>query len=265
MLAATRQNASEVLDARWYDAATGQFMSLDPKVTSTLDPYQYVGNDPVNEIDPSGAMVVNIGGCGTKACVKQNNAVANAATQVDEAVMAQATESGASASQALNDAVTVTSNLVDTDASKLASAEDSGSSINVPAVSPGDIIDRGVDDIGMKTEVNTITGDFGITFINTGDGSSSSAFYEENGTEPTEDESEPPSVDDLVHDIQDNPGNWSPVGEEVEPADSIAGGASVEVEWRSSDGATLYQHVLLDANGNETGHNHWRGFSDLFG
>ena len=43
--------------ARWYDAGTGQFMSLDPKVASTLQPYQYVGNDPLNLTDPTGMCV----------------------------------------------------------------------------------------------------------------------------------------------------------------------------------------------------------------
>ena len=40
--------------ARWYDPATGAFTTLDPKVASTLEPYQYVGNDPLNGTDPSG-------------------------------------------------------------------------------------------------------------------------------------------------------------------------------------------------------------------
>jgi len=34
---------SYYLQARWYDALTGQFMSLDPKVATTLQPYQYAG------------------------------------------------------------------------------------------------------------------------------------------------------------------------------------------------------------------------------
>ncbi len=39
---------------RYYDPATGQFLSLDPLVQQTTQPYQYAGNDPVNGSDPSG-------------------------------------------------------------------------------------------------------------------------------------------------------------------------------------------------------------------
>ena len=39
---------------RYYDPANGQFLSVDPKVEQTLEAYLYVGDDPVNEIDPSG-------------------------------------------------------------------------------------------------------------------------------------------------------------------------------------------------------------------
>ena len=46
--------------ARWYDAATGQFMSLDPAVASTLAPYSYVGNDPVAGTDPSGDFRIGV-------------------------------------------------------------------------------------------------------------------------------------------------------------------------------------------------------------
>jgi hypothetical protein len=46
-------DAAYLID-RWYDGGTGEFMSLDPLVQSTLQPYQYVGNDPLNGTDPSG-------------------------------------------------------------------------------------------------------------------------------------------------------------------------------------------------------------------
>jgi len=42
------------LQARYYDPATGQFTSRDPKVESTWDPYSYVGGNPINATDPSG-------------------------------------------------------------------------------------------------------------------------------------------------------------------------------------------------------------------
>ena len=39
---------------RYYDRSTGQFVNVDPQVTETEQPYSYVGDDPVNEIDPFG-------------------------------------------------------------------------------------------------------------------------------------------------------------------------------------------------------------------
>ena len=47
------------LRARYYDPATGQFLSRDPLEALTGRPYSYAGNDPVNETDPSGLL-----GCG---------------------------------------------------------------------------------------------------------------------------------------------------------------------------------------------------------
>jgi RHS repeat-associated protein len=47
------------LRARWYDPATGRFTTRDPfpgfaVLPQTLHPYVYVGNNPVNLVDPSG-------------------------------------------------------------------------------------------------------------------------------------------------------------------------------------------------------------------
>jgi RHS repeat-associated protein len=39
---------------RYYDPATGQFISVDPDVSQTGEPYAYTGGDPVNEVDPTG-------------------------------------------------------------------------------------------------------------------------------------------------------------------------------------------------------------------
>ena len=39
---------------RYYDPSTGQFLSVDPLVGITDQPYEYVGGDPVNGSDPSG-------------------------------------------------------------------------------------------------------------------------------------------------------------------------------------------------------------------
>ncbi len=41
-------------NARYYDPSTGQFLTVDPKVATTLSPYGYVQGDPLNGTDPSG-------------------------------------------------------------------------------------------------------------------------------------------------------------------------------------------------------------------
>ena len=38
-----------------HDPATAQFLTLDPKVATTLSPYGYVQGDPLNSSDPGGA------------------------------------------------------------------------------------------------------------------------------------------------------------------------------------------------------------------
>ncbi len=41
--------------ARYYDPALGRFLSEDPiGLEGGINPYAYVGNDPVNNRDPSG-------------------------------------------------------------------------------------------------------------------------------------------------------------------------------------------------------------------
>jgi hypothetical protein len=39
---------------RYYDPTTGQFLSVDPLVDRTGQPYAYVGGNPVNALDPTG-------------------------------------------------------------------------------------------------------------------------------------------------------------------------------------------------------------------
>jgi hypothetical protein len=39
---------------RYYDPSTGQFLSVDPLVQSTGEPYAYAGDDPINNMDPLG-------------------------------------------------------------------------------------------------------------------------------------------------------------------------------------------------------------------
>jgi hypothetical protein len=43
-----------LLVGRYYDPATGQFLSVDPEVAETGQPYAYTGDDPVNGVDPLG-------------------------------------------------------------------------------------------------------------------------------------------------------------------------------------------------------------------
>ena len=40
--------------ARYYDPTTGQFLTVDPLVAQTQQPYSYTDDDPVNDVDPSG-------------------------------------------------------------------------------------------------------------------------------------------------------------------------------------------------------------------
>ncbi len=41
-----------------YDPTTGQFMSVDPDLAETDQPYAYAGDDSVNEADPTGLEAV---------------------------------------------------------------------------------------------------------------------------------------------------------------------------------------------------------------
>jgi uncharacterized protein RhaS with RHS repeats len=50
LLAQTRERTIN----RYYDHSTGQFVSVDPMVNETNQPYTYAGDDPVNGVDPSG-------------------------------------------------------------------------------------------------------------------------------------------------------------------------------------------------------------------
>ena len=51
---AVRLGPREGCVARYYDPSTGEFLSLDPAVGLTEAPFNYAGDNPVNEVDPSG-------------------------------------------------------------------------------------------------------------------------------------------------------------------------------------------------------------------
>ena len=50
----TRRAVPDYLRARYYDPSTGQFISRDPAVAMTREPYAYVNDNPLNATDPSG-------------------------------------------------------------------------------------------------------------------------------------------------------------------------------------------------------------------
>ena len=47
------------LRARYYEPATGQFLSRDPAEDATLQPYAYAGNNPANATDPTGLSLLS--------------------------------------------------------------------------------------------------------------------------------------------------------------------------------------------------------------
>jgi RHS repeat-associated protein len=48
------ESGLQYLRARYYDPQTAQFLSVDPLVGLTQQPYGYAGLDPMNEVDPTG-------------------------------------------------------------------------------------------------------------------------------------------------------------------------------------------------------------------
>ena len=42
------------MQARWYDSTTGQFLSTDPQVNQTLQPFEFAGDQAVTNSDPTG-------------------------------------------------------------------------------------------------------------------------------------------------------------------------------------------------------------------
>jgi RHS repeat-associated protein len=55
---------------RYYDPSTGQFLSVDPEVRKTLQPYAYTAGNPVSQTDPTG--LVNLNGVANWALANVN-------------------------------------------------------------------------------------------------------------------------------------------------------------------------------------------------
>jgi RHS repeat-associated protein len=72
------------LRAREYDPSTGQFIKIDPSVTTTNEPYSYGADNPTNGVDPNGTWVVGscVGGSAAPVVVKTS-------TESGEAVSGQ--------------------------------------------------------------------------------------------------------------------------------------------------------------------------------
>lgn len=90
---------------RYYDPATGQFLTIDPLVQTTGQPYAYAGNDPVNGSDPSGLCLnskgINVGG----ACSAAQLAVMNQQLVQAEAQSAAADAAAAACTNAFTCAI----------------------------------------------------------------------------------------------------------------------------------------------------------------
>ncbi len=54
------ENGLYYLRARYYDSSTGQFLTVDPEVATTMEPYAYAQEDPVNTTDPTGDCGIDI-------------------------------------------------------------------------------------------------------------------------------------------------------------------------------------------------------------
>ena len=60
---------------RYYDPATGQFLSVDPLVEETGEPYTYAEDDPISELDPSGNASWQSAGKNPPSCNNENTVI----------------------------------------------------------------------------------------------------------------------------------------------------------------------------------------------
>jgi RHS repeat-associated protein len=58
---------------RYYDPTSGLFLTVDPALGVTAKPYSYAGDDPINQIDPTGMFLVNATGCLAGRCGSYDN------------------------------------------------------------------------------------------------------------------------------------------------------------------------------------------------
>jgi RHS repeat-associated protein len=80
------------LVGRYYDPATGQFLSLDPAVDVTRQSFAYAGDDPVNSVDPTGMWpslsdlnpINDVKGLGNAAATAWNDTGGKAVSYVDQ-------------------------------------------------------------------------------------------------------------------------------------------------------------------------------------
>jgi RHS repeat-associated protein len=61
----------QYLRSRYYDRATAQFITRDPLDDQSRHPYTYVGDDPVDRVDPTGLMEMGPGGGGVPGMVPE--------------------------------------------------------------------------------------------------------------------------------------------------------------------------------------------------
>jgi RHS repeat-associated protein len=79
----THPLGSIYLIGRYYDPATGQFLSVDPMVEQTLEAFGYAGDNPVNENDPNGMTGGSLLGCAV--CAKNFNSGGNPIAVLEDA------------------------------------------------------------------------------------------------------------------------------------------------------------------------------------
>lgn len=73
---------------RYYDPATGQFLSVDPLVSQTGEPFSYANDNPVNGSDPLGLM------CFSPGCLARDVIVGAAAAAIGASEAASAVGTG---------------------------------------------------------------------------------------------------------------------------------------------------------------------------